>query len=302
VGYRCGALRTRDWISADERYRRIQEDEERRLLYVALTRAKDRILLTGGRLDKGFLRMIVMALGDAGLEIRPDREQTLSTDGFEVNVRFRDRMEASWSPGAEPVTVTDSNYEIESRQWEARETERRKLAQVPLLRHPSASAPFHGEYPSEPRGEDLDRVHRLERDDERVDAMSVGSRCHDVLATVDLRQAASAVADEAVRAILEPFFKSEAFRDIQRAEAVHREVPFLIEFDGARWSGQIDVLYNLDGRWIVADYKSDRHERPEHYHTQARIYARAAQQALKLAKPPEFRLIYLRTGRVVQVS
>ncbi len=246
--------------------------------------------------------MIVSALGDAGLEIRPAREQTLSGDGFEVNVRVRDRMEASRSPRVEPVTVVDSDYENERRQWEARETEKRQLAQVPLLRHPSASAPFHGEDPRQPRGEDLDRVHRLERDDERVDAMSVGSRCHDVLATVDLRQAASAVADQSVRVILESFFKSEAFRDIQRAEAVHREVPFLIELDGVRWSGQIDVLYNLDGRWIVADYKSDRHEQPERYRTQARVYARAAQQALGLAEPPEFRLIYLRTGRVVQVG
>src|SRR5439155_13933 len=46
VGFRCGRLRNRDRVAAEERYRRIRKEETRRLLYVALTRAKDRLLLT----------------------------------------------------------------------------------------------------------------------------------------------------------------------------------------------------------------------------------------------------------------
>jgi len=301
VGYRCGALCSLDWIVADERYRRIEEDEARRLLYVALTRAKDRILLTGGKPDKGLLGLMVSALADAGLCIESAGEQTLRGCGFEVDVRIRDRIEPSWSSPAEPLLGVEPDYESEHKQWQARETESRRLTEVPLLRHPSAPAERLRGHSGTPGGEDADRGWRLEQDDDVMDPLSVGSRCHDVLSTVDLSAPACAEADEPLRAILDSFFRSEAFREIQRAERVHREVPFLIELDDGAWSGQIDVLYSLHGRWIVADYKSDLHEEPERYRTQARVYSRAAQRALKLAEPPEFQLIYLRTGRVARV-
>ena len=101
--------------------------------------------------------------------------------------------------------------------------------------------------------------------------------------------------------ILRSFFASEVFREIQTADEVHREVPFVITLDGEVWSGQIDLLYRRGERWIVADYKSDRDERPERHRLQADVYTRAAQRALHLAAPPEFRLIYLRTGRAVRL-
>ena len=76
-------------------------------------------------------------------------------------------------------------------------------------------------------------------------------------------------------------------------------MPFVITLDGEVWSGQIDVLYRRGEHWIVADYKSDRQERPERHRQQADVYKRAAQRALGLATAPEFRLVYLRTGRGV---
>jgi ATP-dependent helicase/nuclease subunit A len=298
VGYRCGRLRTRAWIAADERYRRAQEEEERRLLYVALTRAKERILLTGGRSDKGFLGMIVSALTQAGLEVGDADQQVLRGDDFEVGVRLHGRIEAPWTSGARSVGGDEPDYESENRRWKERARERRQIARTPLLRRPSAPTGSAPEDEDQREGTDLDRVIRLESGDETVDAMSVGSRCHDLLAEVDLGDPGCSGADESVRPILEAFFQTEAFREIQRAERVYREVPFLIEFDGESWSGQIDLLYRLEGRWIVADYKSDRREEPQRYRVQARVYAQAAQRALGLAEPPEFRLIYLRTGRV----
>ena len=69
----------------------------------------------------------------------------------------------------------------------------------------------------------------------------------------------------------------------------------------ADWSGQLDVLYRRGERWVVADYKSDRDERTERHRPQADVYTRAAQRALGLAAPPEFRLIYLRTGRAIRL-
>src|SRR5262249_2986575 len=120
-------------------------------------------------------------------------------------------------------------------------------------------------------------------------------------AAMDLaRPEAIAVADEA-GTILRSFFASEAFREIQTADEVHREVPFVIALDREVWSGQLDVLYRRGERWIVADSRSDRQARRGRPRRQAQVYSRAAQRALGLATAPEFRLIYLRTGRTVML-
>jgi ATP-dependent exoDNAse (exonuclease V) beta subunit len=107
--------------------------------------------------------------------------------------------------------------------------------------------------------------------------------------------------DDAVGSVLTPFFRTEAFREIQRAERIERELPFVITLDDVVWSGRIDVVYREAGRWIVADYKSDHAEHAARYATQARVYAEAAKRALGLTAAPEFRLIYLRSGRAMSV-
>jgi len=171
-----------------------------------------------------------------------------------------------------------------------REVEARRAAATPPIRRPSL-----------PREPDVERAFRLEREEGEADGLSVGSRCHDVLAAMDLAHPEGHEAGGEVRAILEGFFASAAFAEIRAADEAHRELPFVIELDGEVWSGQIDVLYRLGGRWIVADYKSDREEHPARYRTQARVYTRAVQRLLGLPGPPEFRLLYLRTGRSVPV-
>jgi len=116
---------------------------------------------------------------------------------------------------------------------------------------------------------------------------------------MDLAHPERVVCTGEVGTILTSFLASEVFREIQTADEVHREVPFVITLDGEVWSGQIDLLYRRGERWVVADYKSDRNERPARHRLQADVYTRAAQRALGLTTPPEFRLVYLRTGRAV---
>jgi len=289
VGFRCGRLRNRDRVAAEERYRRIRKEETRRLLYVALTRAKDRLLLTGGKqASDTLLGMIVTALREEGLAIDEEAEQTLPGDGFEVSVRLCDRVEPAWEPAAPLAAGPVPDYQAERAAWVEREAAARRLHTAPLLRRPSAE--------SEP---DLERTDRLEREDDETDALSVGSRCHDVLAETDLACPQRVECTGEAGTILRSFLASDAFRAIQTADEVHREVPFVITLDGEVWSGQIDVLYRRGDHWIVADYKSDRQERPERHRQQADVYKRAAQRALGLATAPEFRLVYLRTGRGV---
>ena len=291
VGFRCGRLRNRDRVAAEERYRRIRKEETRRLLYVALTRAKDRLLLTGGKsASDTLLAMIVAALREEGLVLGEEAEQTLRGDGFEVSVRLCDQIEPAWGPPPVPAPAPAPDYAAERAAWVEREAAARRLQAALLLRRPSSG--------TEP---DLERTYRLEREDGEADPLTVGSRCHDLLAEMDLAHPERVAAAGEAGTILRSFFASEVFREIQTADEVHREVPFVITLDGEVWSGQIDLLYRRGERWIVADYKSDRDERPERHRLQADVYTRAAQRALHLAAPPEFRLIYLRTGRAIRL-
>jgi ATP-dependent helicase/nuclease subunit A len=50
-----------------ERVREREEAEERRIVYVALTRARDRLLLTAPEPEKGPLAVLEEGLGDAGV-------------------------------------------------------------------------------------------------------------------------------------------------------------------------------------------------------------------------------------------
>jgi ATP-dependent helicase/nuclease subunit A len=300
VGFRCGEICTRDWIVAEERYRRVQEEEERRVLYVALTRAKDRLLLTGGRPDKGLLGLIVSALEAEGLSIGSAGRQTLRGQGFEVEVSLRDADAASGAAVPPAPSLPAADYAGERRLWLARDAERRRITAVPLLRRPSASdvaVPGAGAPPDDEGWFDA-----ILGDDDLGPAATLGAQCHEVLARMDLGSPEAVVMDRPIRDILGPFFSSPAFRELQRADRLYRELPFLIRLDGCTWSGQIDVLYRIDDTWIVADYKSDRLVHPQRYRAQAEVYTAAAKHALGLREPPEFRLIFLRTGRVISMS
>jgi len=266
----------------------------------------------------------VSALEDEGLPLGVGGEQVLRGDGFAIRVCVRDG-DADPVPARVPSRVgTDAaDLEAERARWAERERACARAERGVGVRQPSAperwTAVAGDEPPSTRRDatgiacaaagdeddRDLDEADDLDPGGHPVrtsDACrSLGARCHDVLATMDLGHPERVVLDDVVGGILVPFFHSEAFREIQRADRVERELPFVVALGDAVWSGRIDVVYRDGDRWIVADYKSDRAERPERYATQARVYAEAARRALGLAAAPEFRLIYLRSGRSVSV-
>jgi ATP-dependent helicase/nuclease subunit A len=294
VGFRCGTICSRQWLMIEEHQRRIQEEEERRVLYVALTRAKDRLLLTGGRANRGLLGLITSALEAEGLAVGTADRQCLRAPGFDVKVQLHEPTAVAVTSIAPPPALPEPDYAAAGTAWAERDRERQRIVSQPRLRQPSATPPD--------RGLDTARMASTGNGDHVTEPASLGTRCHDVLARMDFQAPELTAMEDAVRDVLAPFFRTAAFAELQRAEVCHRELPFLIELDGFPWSGQIDVVYRLAGAWIVADYKSDRVEQPARYATQALVYASAAQRALALPRLPEFRVIYLRSGRTTSIE
>lgn len=82
------------------------------------------------------------------------------------------------------------------------------------------------------------------------------------------------------------------------ARAVDRaELPLAVRYDETVWEGVLDRLYRVGDEWYLDDYKTDRQVVPERYYLQLAHYARAAERALGVRPRP--RLVYLRSGRVV---
>ncbi len=297
VGRRCGRVCDREWVLAEERYRTTADEEERRVLYVALTRARDTLLLTGGDPQSGTLQLLVSALASEGLALGGPGRRRLEGPSFVVDVSVGEAAAAAPTPAMVAcVPAVGATYRSERRRWEERAEECARWARRPTVARPSALAvdpeaearAWAGTHEAVAAGEAA-----------MTPALALGVQCHLALASLDLAHPDIGALAPDVRAVLEPLFRSAAFLELRGAERVIRELPFIICIDGQTWSGQIDVLYRTAGMWVVADYKTDRHEDPGRYGGQGRIYAAAAQRFLGLAEPPAFRLLYLRSGRMV---
>jgi ATP-dependent helicase/nuclease subunit A len=112
---------------------------------------------------------------------------------------------------------------------------------------------------------------------------------------------------EDLTALFESFLSSEPYKRLQRATVLGREVPFVMPFgEGQMMEGVIDLIYRLDGRIWIADYKTDNvsaedvQTRAGHYQSQAESYSRAVASSLGLPSL-SFQFIFLRPAVAVDV-
>jgi ATP-dependent helicase/nuclease subunit A len=88
----------------------------------------------------------------------------------------------------------------------------------------------------------------------------------------------------------------------------HHELPYSVTLDGGLRSGIIDLLYRTDGRWTIAEFKTDRLKDEaemrariceEKYDEQVCGYLKAVTQ--QLGEPPRGLLVFLNVGRQVRI-
>jgi ATP-dependent exoDNAse (exonuclease V) beta subunit len=79
----------------------------------------------------------------------------------------------------------------------------------------------------------------------------------------------------------------------------HAELPMALPQGPTVWQGIIDRLYRVGEAWYLEDYKTDQEVNPERYHFQLAVYV----QAVRVVKgvTPQVQLVYLRFGEVVRV-
>jgi len=106
--------------------------------------------------------------------------------------------------------------------------------------------------------------------------------------------------------ILSDFIDSEAYKELQNAQILGREIPIMLKWNGQIMRGTIDILYKKDDSIVIADYKTNHIEMSElpaiaeKYRHQKDVYVEAIKRCLNIDKP-EFKLIFLRLGKAVSI-
>jgi len=291
---RFAGMRTAGFDDADEEQDKREGAEEIRLLYVAVTRAKERLVIPwfaekGGRLD-------LLARGfkpEAGVLVEaPDLEslgtavvETAKTEARSTSVR----------------QLTDRR-----REWqESRST---------LLTR--AAKPVDRVSPSKLATESESRDDEV-AGSEREKAMDFGSAVHDALEIVDLQATAAQQREQVEQFIAQTGLNdrdrhravelvsnalgSDLLARARRADQVYRELPFTHVVGEGLMEGKIDLLFCENGRWVLVDYKTDARIEVARYARQLQAYEAALHQVAGIELAQKL-LFFLVEGTVREVG
>jgi ATP-dependent helicase/nuclease subunit A len=301
------------WVRHARATRAHEEAEEKRVLYVACTRARERLVLVNSNLARPApWRDALSALGYSVAGGVPPDGALLPGGAAHRRV----------TPPEAPAPV--ARVELDDRWQEAG----RRFAEVaatlegtaPPVRSPARAA--HEQ--EEGRGAGPSQVPKAKT--ARDVARLAGIAMHAALQRFDLEDPASlrGLAREAVGpiieaetragadlrqlvlaetdAIVEEFLRSPLPRHLADANVLGREVPILFKDDtGITWSGACDLVYrDAGGRVVVADYKTERLDgdpaiAATRHRRQMEIYLEAFRRALP-GEAVRAEILFVRAG------
>jgi ATP-dependent helicase/nuclease subunit A len=247
-----------------ERLKNDENAEEDRLLYVAMTRAEDRLVLSYAR---GQRRSAWQKMAEEGIRVETEADRAA-----EIRATPSRRFETSPEILLEPAVVSgqhDSSAAV---------TDVALFAACP---HKYYLARYLGLSP-EPTGPG-------------AGAIELGLEVHKALAGQRTEN------PEALE-LKRRFDESELGQRAARANRVEREFDFLLAVEDVVLRGQIDLWFEEGGELILVDYKTDRGEAgAAEYTLQLRLYGLALARYVGRL-PDRAALCFLRSGKVVEVG
>jgi ATP-dependent exoDNAse (exonuclease V) beta subunit len=254
--------KTAGFAAAKEEQNQRDEAEEIRLLYVAATRAKQRLVVPvfakkGERLD-----LLLRGMGDA---------TRFSEEVFGVR-------QLAGALGENGKAPTSRRTPKERQAW------REELAALVAR----AAATMLRVSPSKLGGE----AEPSEEDNQRRPALELGVLVHEALERGD----ASGLTGKA-KEMVECALRSALMQRVAQAAEVHRELPFVV--DGME--GKIDLLFREGPRWTLVDYKTDARAEPEKYRAQMTAYCDALRRVAGV-EVAEVLLFFVATNEVLPVT
>lgn len=258
--------------------------EERRLLYVACTRARDWFVLPWFS-DRGEYAKV----------LREAFDPMAAKDVERINIADLPRRRTrSQIPRLEPHPP-DERERSDVEQWLG------KRAAWLAERERAHVALFAGARKLTPSSLD-EREHLRDGSARKSNGgLEMGRGVHEALARCDLRDVEAAVklfppGEKFIRAAL----THTLMKRVLAADEYHREVPVVWQSPDGLMEGYIDLLFREGERLVVVDYKTDAEPDPKLYHAQLGAYA-GALKATTGRRVAERLLLFLGSGELVTV-
>jgi len=304
------ALKDLPYTLFSEEQRVRSREEENRLLYVAMTRAEEHL---------------VLSMAVSGKSKRPKNWAAKVSEGLGINLADADNVAAVIAPsGVKPgrafqvrVLCATSADTGEIRPMAAAPAgNEEELSRPPITGQQDSTASvtsialFHAcprryylsrylGWQAAPRAE-IARVRDAE--DEPLEASELGRQVHDLLADLPVLDATPQARD-----LVERFRASDLARRASSASRLEREFDFVFAIDECVLQGRIDLWFEERGRLVLVDFKTDdvdadsAAERARTYALQMQLYALALERFTGRA-PSQALLYFLRPNVVVPVE
>ena len=308
-----------------EKTRLRAEEEQKRVLYVAMTRAREHLVIScaaaNRRSSGSFFSMLDQTLNETISTAEESRTVPIGKGMVEIEVVTETLVAPGRTKAKRKSFRKPADWKPFLDVWKRRSEAYEKVVETPLFLTPTLLKRREEELIEGTGGKSInlsphpplllgEMAHRLLQDwDFAADPQSFGAKLRPFLdkrLAADLKGEREQVQKE-LEEIFNCFFASSVYRELSSSRILGREVSLLIPWDGQIMEGVIDLLYEKDGRLYLADYKSDRigreelNQAAERYRHQAQIYSQAARQSLQ-REVAAFNLIFLRLGEAIEVK
>ncbi|HTM10224.1 MAG TPA: UvrD-helicase domain-containing protein [Verrucomicrobiae bacterium] len=302
-----------------------EREEQKRVLYVAMTRAREHLTISCAAIDKrvrgSYLAMLEDALGETTACGEEPRLLEIGGSAIELSTAYETLTPPVRARAATADGAAKFDAPAYAAMWKKRGEEMDARSGASLFLSPTLLKRREAELAEAvPEKEKLSIAAEL--------PLRIGELAHRFLEYWDFGRAPAGFEAELapfldrwvaakwrpsrldiereLQEILTAFFASPPYSELQSVRILGREIPLLLQWqDAAVMEGVIDLLYERDAKIFIADYKSDRvepHELAElvaHYHHQVEIYSEAVRRTVK-KDVAGFKLIFLRLGRSVE--
>ncbi len=331
-GCRLSSFWNREQVMLEDKHRIREEAEQRRVLYVGMTRARERLILSGGLLGRrnrgsflGMLQSVIQGewgnVQETALQLgkekihqtvilphmldrespsKGERSQEQHEQGRKTfsSAAWRTRQDI-WAHARETISFfTPSDLKDQSSHMEGGRSStisQQHTRQLGIWVHQ-----FLEHWGYEEKGTVFHDAIRTFHDH-----LPLAVRAEHAEVLVDMTD------------VLTTFSQSAAYQELQQARIIGREVPFLLQWPTGQdadaftplgvMEGRVDVIYESQGEWWVGDYKTDRVESggekayAERYLDQAKVYTLAMRKTLDV-DVKGCKLFFLRTGVTIPVD
>ena len=326
TGLQIGSISDLAGLYIAEKTRLRNAEEQKRLLYVAMTRARENLIVScapsSRRSSGSFLSMLDSTLDGciAGAGFSQAASLGHGTVAIEVV------QESLTAPSRAKTKSTSAKKKLNWQSfvdvWARRAAAQERAQQSPLFLTPTSlkrqeeasteagdtlNGPIHRPTPALVVG---DLAHRfLQNWPFAGDVKNLDRPLRDLITrTLPVEFASSRREIEAeLQNIFRAFFRSKAYAELAGARILGREVPLLMPWQDQVMEGVIDVIYESNGLLYLADYKTDKidqrhlHEGAARYQPQAAIYSQAVKHSLG-REPAGFKIIFLRLGEAAEIG